>query len=77
METLKLIELKNYEKARITAFNGGRNLAAKLRQYGLFIGDQVHIIRTAPFNGPILIESGGREIALGKGIAGKVMVKKD
>ena len=77
METIRLIELKNYEKARITAFNGGRNLTEKLRQYGLFIGDQVHIVRTAPFNGPILIESGGREIALGKGIARKIMVKKD
>ncbi|MFC2064632.1 ferrous iron transport protein A [Chloroflexota bacterium] len=77
MESINLLELKNQEKAKITAFEGGRNLSIKLRQYGLFIGDQVHIIRTAPFNGPILIESGGREIALGKGIARKIMVKRN
>lgn len=77
METINLLELKNHEMGHITAFEGGRNFSIKLRQYGLFIGDQVRIIRAAPFNGPILIESGGREIALGKGIARKIMVKRN
>jgi ferrous iron transport protein A len=76
MENLELIKLQVNDKARIVSFDGGRLLAQKLRQYGLFIGDIVRIIRIAPFNGPILIESGGREIALGKGIAGKILVEK-
>ncbi|HKZ43919.1 MAG TPA: FeoA family protein [Anaerolineales bacterium] len=77
METIELIKLQVNEKARIVSFDGGHQLALKLRQYGLFVGDRVRIVRSAPFNGPILIESNGREIALGKGIAGKIMVEKN
>ncbi|MFN2215564.1 MAG: ferrous iron transport protein A [Anaerolineales bacterium] len=76
METNKLINLQVNDQARIVSFDGGQQLATKLRQYGLFIGDQIRIVRSAPFGGPILIESGGREIALGKGVAGKIMVEK-
>ena len=76
METMTLLQTNIGETVRIQAFNGGKNLALKLRQYGLFVGDQVRIIRTAPFNGPLLVESGGREIALGKGVASKILVEK-
>ena len=60
---------------KITAIDGGKNLNAKLRQYGLFIGDQVRVLRLAPLGGPLLIEANGREIALGRGIASKITVE--
>ena len=60
---------------RIQSIEGGKALAFKLRQYGLFVGDQVRILRLAPFAGPVLLEVNGREIALGRGIAAKIMVE--
>jgi len=62
-------------KLKITGIDGGKNLNAKLRQYGLFIGDQVRVLRLAPLGGPLLIEANGREIALGRGIASKITVE--
>ncbi|MDP2995339.1 MAG: FeoA domain-containing protein [Anaerolineales bacterium] len=60
---------------KITAIDGEKNLNIKLRQYGLFIGDQVRVLRLAPLGGPVLIEANGREIALGRGIAAKITVE--
>ncbi|MBE3067791.1 MAG: FeoA domain-containing protein [Chloroflexi bacterium] len=60
---------------KITAIDGEKNLNVKLRQYGLFIGDQVRVLRLARLGGPVLIEANGREIALGRGIAGKISVE--
>ena len=60
---------------KITAIDGEKNLNVKLRQYGLFIGDQVRVLRLAPLGGPVLIEANGREIALGRGIAAKITVE--
>ena len=60
---------------RIKGFDGSQVLAAKLRQYGLFAGDQVRVLRLAPFAGPVLIEVNGREIALGRGIAARISVE--
>lgn len=50
-------------------------MVSKLRQYGLFIGDEARVLRLAPFEGPILLEVNGREIALGRGIAVRIMVE--
>lgn len=50
-------------------------MAKKLRQYGLFIGDKVRVLRVGSFSGPLLLEVNGREIALGRGIASRVIVE--
>lgn len=74
--TLKtLLHSPNDTKLKITGIDGGKGLNAKLRQYGLFVGDQVRVLRMAPLGGPVLIEVNGREIALGRGIAAKVLVE--
>lgn len=71
-----LLQAQIGKTVRIQGVEGGKALAVKLRQYGLFIGDQARIIRQAPFDGPILLEVNGREIALGRGIAAKVIVEE-
>jgi ferrous iron transport protein A len=60
---------------RIVGFEAEKPLASKLRQYGLFIGDQARLLRLAPFRGPVLIEVNGRELALGHGIAAQIIVE--
>ena len=75
MEKNTLLHIPIGTTARICGFEGKTNVETKLRQYGLFIGDHVRVIRLAPFTGPILLEVNGREIALGRGIASKVIVE--
>jgi Fe2+ transport system protein FeoA len=59
---------------RLVEFEGKR-VQSKMLQYGLYPGDLVRIIRRAPLGGPILIEAGGREVALGLKLAEKILVE--
>lgn len=75
MDNNNLLQVRVGETVRIRSFEGGKTMVSKLRQHGLFIGDVARVIRLAPFNGPILLEVNGREIALGRGIAVCVIVE--
>lgn len=61
---------------RIVSYHGGRSVDAKLRQLSLMPGDNLRVLKIAPLNGPVLIESQGRSVALGRGIAAKVQVEE-
>jgi Fe2+ transport system protein FeoA len=75
MGTNNLLQVKLGATVRIQSFQGRRGVATKLRQYGLFVGDQARVIRLAPFSGPVLLEVNGREIALSRDIAAGVIVE--
>lgn len=60
---------------RILKFDTGHGLAAKLRQLGLAPGELAKVLRRAPFRGPVMLQIGGREIALGRSIAQKILVE--
>ena len=60
---------------KVTDLNGGKHLRDRLTQYGIFPGDCLRILRTAPLDGPLLVEVNGREIALGRGVAEKIIVE--
>ena len=72
---MKLSELTAGQRARVLGFAPGRGLQEKMRQYGIFQGDEVRLVRCAPLRGPVLIEVGGREIALGRQVADKILVE--
>ena len=50
-------------------------LRKKLVQYGLHLGDRLHVLRVAPMGGPVMVEVNGREIALGHTVAEKILVE--
>jgi ferrous iron transport protein A len=71
-----LLDVKVGSVVRIVRIDPGRGLENKLRQLGLVPGECVKIIRQAPFDGPFLITARGREIAIGKSVASKIMVEE-
>jgi ferrous iron transport protein A len=75
MGIINLLQVQTGTSVQIRSFSGGKSLVAKLRQYGLFVGDQARLLRLAPFSGPVLLEINGREIALGRDIAAQIMVE--
>jgi ferrous iron transport protein A len=72
---MTLIQAKTGQTVRILSFKGGVGLEHKLRQLGLVPGDSARVLRHAPLGGPILVEVDGRSIALGRGVASKVIVE--
>ncbi len=73
---MSLLELGKGKKARIVGFQGSHDLQGKLRQLGIIPGDQVTVLRVAPLEGPVLLEVLGREIALGRKIAGQILIEE-
>lgn len=71
-----LLDVKIGAWARILSLDGGAGLRDKLTQHGLYPGDCVRVVRTAPLGGPLLVDVHGREIALGRGIAQKILVEE-
>lgn len=55
----------------------GRRLLDKLIQIGLHPGDSLRVLRIAPMGGPMLVEINGREVALGRGVARKILVEAE
>lgn len=70
-----LLDLKNGDRASILGFSGNLRSNQKLSQYGIYEGDQLLVLRSAPFKGPVMLSINGREIALGRGIAATVQVE--
>lgn len=69
---MRLLDLPLNTQARLSSFDGVRS---KLKQYGLFVGDEIRVVRVAPLGGPLLVEVNGREIALGRAVAEKIFVE--
>lgn len=72
-DVISLMEVPIGKRARLISVQDG--LRTKLRQYGLHTGDSLRLLRAAPLGGPLLIEVNGREIALGRSVAEKIMVE--
>lgn len=72
-----LLQVSPGDSVRVIEFNGEKNLQSKLIQFGIHPGDCLRILRRAPLGGPLLVECNEREIALGRGVAEKVIVEMD
>jgi ferrous iron transport protein A len=73
---MTLIQVENGKTVRLVEFQGGRGVNQKLTQLGISPGEQARVLRRAPLGGPVLVEVGGRSIALGRGVASKVIVEE-
>lgn len=71
----RLIDIEKGTQVKITSFEGEPRLTSKLNQFGLYPGDLAMVVRFAPFDGPVLVEVRGMEIALGKSIAACILVE--
>lgn len=75
-EVRRLSELEPGERAVVAEVSDhDPELLRYLAEMGLFPQARVRVISTAPFQGPITIEISGRERAVGREVAGHVLVE--
>jgi len=72
---MSLLDMQMGSWATVVGVECGARVAATLRQHGIYPGDRIRVIRSAPLGGPLLVEVNTREVALGRGVAAKVMVE--
>ncbi len=66
---MQLTDAKTGARLTLQAMSADANIEHQVRSLGLLPGGAVRLLRRAPFRGPLLIEVGGRVIALGWKIA--------
>ncbi|MGQ9647515.1 MAG: FeoA family protein [Thermodesulfobacteriota bacterium] len=70
-----LDQIYENSQARVVDIRGGPGVRQRLSQMGIHPGDVITILRFGALRGPILIEIHGSQVALGRGIASKVIVE--
>ena len=71
----RLVDIETGVQVRIDSFTGKSSTMKKLNQFGLYPGDLAHIVRRAPFGGPVLLQVRGMELALGRSLAECILVE--
>lgn len=68
-----LTSLPKGSKAKIVGIVAGKGLTYRLMQMGLTPGTEVEVVENS--SGPLLISVRGVTVALGRGMAGKILVE--
>lgn len=71
--TLDLV--KGSQKVRVINISGGWGLRQRLGGLGIHPGDKITVKKSAIMRGPILIDIHGNQVALGRGVARRIMVE--
>jgi ferrous iron transport protein A len=75
-DTVPLTDLGKGDKCTVIAAVGGHRMVRRLAEMGLTPGTEITIVRIAPLHGPVEIFVRGVSLALGRGIASRVLVKR-
>ena len=71
-----ILEVSSNTAVKIVSITGGKGARRSLAQLGVAIGSIVKVKRNAPFSGPLLLENHGTSIAVGRGVASRIMVEE-
>jgi Fe2+ transport system protein FeoA len=72
---ISLARLKKGTKARIVEVTAGKQMSLRLSTLGLRLGAQILKINAFALRGPVTVKIGSTIIALGHGMAEKVLVE--
>lgn len=75
MKKISLIQMKAHKKGRVLEVLGGERLQNKLMSMGIYQGREITKLGHFAMRGPVAIKVGRTVIALGHGMAGKVIVE--
>jgi ferrous iron transport protein A len=74
MEKL-LTELKPGEQGIVVAVHGGRGIQARLRSLGLVEGQTLRKLSALAWGGPVVVEVKRTQVAIGRGMAARILVR--
>ena len=74
---VSIVVLKAGEKGIIASINGGFGMVRKLNALGIHEGRVITKVSTQWMRGPIVIRIGSTDMAIGYGMASKIMVRRE
>lgn len=77
MENVNLAQMKSGEEGIIVAIQGGYGLMRRAEALGVRLGVKIRKISSQFMRGPVTVQVGNTQVALGFGMAQKIIVEKD
>ena len=74
---ISLIHIKANRKGRVVEISGGGNLQSKLMNMGVYKGKEVTKLSHIGLRGPVVIKAGRTILALGHGVAAKIIIEAE
>ncbi|MEN3183455.1 MAG: FeoA family protein [Atribacterota bacterium] len=74
-EVLSLAEMETGSKGEIVRIDGGEGMVKRLWVLGVVPGKKIEKVSSIIGRGPVVIRLGQQEIALGRGVAQRILVK--
>jgi len=71
---MSIINLRPKDIAFIKDIDGGTHVKKRLLELGLVKGSQIQLVKNDI--GPVVISMAGHKLALGRGLAGKIIVEE-
>ena len=71
-----LDQIQNIRHVQVVDIAGGWGIRQQLNQMGIHVGDHLEIKRSGIMKGPLHIKVHGMEVALGRGMARKIVVSE-
>ena len=75
MEYLSLVNLRAGDTCKVARIQAGNSAARRLYEMGFNTGAQIEVLKND--RGPIIVGLGGHKVALGRGLAEKMLVGKN
>jgi ferrous iron transport protein A len=72
---VSLIRVKAGEDRRVVRIVGGFGVIRKLNLLGIKEGKTIRKVSSQPMRGPVVIEVGGSQVAIGHGMARRIIVE--
>jgi ferrous iron transport protein A len=72
---ISLARMQAGQKGKIVRINGGHGLVRRLEALGIIEGKEIKKISEQWMRGPVLLQHGRSQVALGFGMASKVLVE--
>ena len=72
---ISLAQMQSGQKGKIVEINGGAGLTQKLQALGIRTGKEITKINAQWMKGPVLVRQNHTQVALGFGMASKVLVE--
>lgn len=77
MKKISLVQMKAASKGKIIEILGGAGLQNRLMNMGVFKGREIAKLSHVGLRGPVVIKAGRSILALGHGVAAKIMVEAE
>lgn len=75
MKKLSLIQMKENKKGVVVAINVGHTLVSRFMSMGIYKGREITKLAQFALKGPVAIKVGRSILALGHGMASKIIVE--